>query len=221
MSYDELEEKYYILTQRVADLDRKKTSLEARNNELEAQNIVLENSVSKAEAREASMSKAFQEEALKTINLKVRLDALEKERDELKEIANRPVSEYRVQMVESAMRNDPVILQSYLNWKDQASLVQMPRFSIHTPMELVNAPHKTTNIVLTQTDIMGFMREFDPLYGRYQMHAYAKFGDQVVRYSTQDSLFDMVRREDFAVGLQQMTRGLQELIIDEYSKRDF
>lgn len=221
MNYDELEEKYYILTQRVADLERSNTSLTARNNDLEAQNIVLENSMVREEAKTQSLAKAFQDETYKSINLKVRLETVEKERDKWMEKANSPEHEENASLVRRALMNDPFELQRYANWRDQAVLPVLPGYSVHLPMGMVDVSSASKSIVLHATDHMGFSRDWSPMDGTYHFHAMAKMGDRVVRYSTQSSMFDLMRREDFAVALHQMTQGLQEQIIHEYSKRDF
>jgi len=220
MSYDELEEQYFLLSQRVVELERVETSLRVRNTELEAENIILENDTKKAELKAEAMAKAYQDETFKTINLKVKIDKLEDTNRNLEHKVKYEYDESKLALVRSAIHNDPIILQQYANLRDIDSFTGLPQYSIHRPMNLVDVPSRTHTIALHATDRFGFMREaansynFDPV-----LHAYAKLDDQVIRYSTSESILGMKRREDFAVTLKQLTQGLQEAIINEYSKR--
>ena len=221
MSYDELEEQYFLLSQKVKELERIETSLTVRNTELEAENIILENESKKATLKADAMAKAYQDETFKTINLKVKLESIEQEKKDLEYKLNHEYDDAKVKLVRSAVMNDPIILQQYANLRDQDVLPTLPRYSIHRPMtELDNLRSHTSTIALHATDTFGFMREAPSSYNfEYLLHAYAKMGDRVVRYSTSESILGMKRREDFAVTLQQLTHGLQEAIIDEYSKQ--
>jgi hypothetical protein len=221
MSYDELEEQYFLLSQKVKELERIETSLTVRNTELEAENIILENTAKKADLKAEAMSKAYQDETYKTINLKVKIESLEKEKAELDHKLNHEYDDAKLRLVQSAVHSDPIILQQYANLRDKDVLPTLPQYSIHRPMREVDSLRaNTSNIILHATDTFGFMREAPSSYNfEYLLHAYAKLGDRVIRYSTSESILGMKRREDFAVTLQQLTHGLQDAIINEYSKQ--
>lgn len=209
MTYDELEEQYFIVSQRNSDLERELNSLMLRNTELESTNIILETGLDRASRTTENLANDLQEEVLKVVNLKVRIETLE-------DNAKYDKSTF----VRSAVENDSQILQVYANMLDK-NPTNLPRNSIHLPMEEFNVPREQTSIILRAVDTFGVYQQHDPRNMDREWHAYAKMGDKVVRYATRESMINLNRREDFAVTLNQMVEGLKESIIDEYIKSEF
>lgn len=209
MTYDELEEQYYIVSQRNSDLEREINSLVLRNTELESTNIILETSLDRASRTTENMANDLQEEVLKVVNLKVQIESLE-EKSKLN----------KSDLVRSAVEKDSQILQVYANMLDK-NPTNLPRNSIHLPMQEFNVPREQTSLILRATDTFGVYQQHDPRNMDREWHAYAKMGDRVVRYATRESMLNLNRREDFAVTLNQMVDGLKEGIIDEYIKSEF
>jgi hypothetical protein len=207
MTYDELEEQYYVLSQRVATLEKENNSLILRNTELEGTNIVLENNLEKKIQSNEYLADQYQEEALKTINLKVQLESFERKFD----------SEIQRQRQQLRLA-DPYEAQAQANRRDFRHLQELPKFSVHAPMEQYAAIHGETNILHRVSDTFGFSNEFNANEFGKQFHTMAKIGDRVYRYSAQRSMLELQREEDFSVVLNQMTEGLKHIIIDEYSK---
>lgn len=206
MQYDELEEQYYILSQKVKDLELENNQLQNRNTELEATNIVLENKLSREETKNEQLADSVQEESLKAINLKVRIEHLDEE-----------IRKHRDLQTRGFFGGDSVEAQAQRNQQSSGGRT-LPKYSIHQPMEpFTFQSGAPTNIVLGVSDVFGFRQEINPHEFGKSFHAYAKMDDKVVRYS-QRSMLDLGRPEDFGVVLNQMTDGLKEVIINEWSK---
>jgi hypothetical protein len=221
MTYDELEEQFYILSQRNADLERELNSLTLRNITLEGQNIVLENEMQVELKKNEAFSKSLQEECLKTINVKVQLESEQKRSANLEDQIKLSGLEGNRELVHSALERDSIILQQAANGRDFSNLARIPKYSVHAPMQEVELHREQTSIILHGRDIFGVEQFIDAKTYDKQWHAYAKLGTKVVRYSTQQSMFDLHRREDFAVVLNQLTDGLRDAIIEEYVRTEF
>lgn len=209
MDYDQLEEQYYILSQKVKDLDKENNALQLRNTQLEGENIVLENKLAREEKKNEHLADTVQEETLKNINLKARIEKLD---DDLRQAQQD--SKYN----KSSFFDDDLVAQQAQRNKQQLFGSQLPKHSIHQPMESLSFSHKPTSVVLPVVDVFGFSQEMDPNHYSKSFHVYAKLGtDKVARYS-QSTMLDLWRPEDFGVVLNQMTDGLKEVIIDEWIK---
>lgn len=209
MDYDQLEEQYYILSQKVKDLDKENNALQQRNADLEGQNIILENKLAREEKKNEHLVESVQEESLKTINLKARIEKLD---DDLR------YAQQETKFNKYSFFDDDLVAQQTKRNNQQFFGAQLPKHSIHQPMDSLSYPHAPTSVVLQATDIFGFYQEMDPRQYSKLFHVYAKLGsDKVARYS-QSTMLDLQRPEDFGVVLNQMTDGLRKVIIDEWHK---
>lgn len=217
MNYDQLEEQYYILTQRNSELDKEINSLSLSNTALESSMIKASDEIKKTKAKNESLAEQLTEQSLKVVNLQVQLDSA---KIKIVELESNPKDEFlqsNIEALRSAVRKDSEILQRYRNLSDLPQ-VDAQEYSIQAPMPMIAMPYDRKQIVLSVSDVFTSMQGIsnDP-YHRKEWHAMAKLGDKVCRYSTNTSMLDLERREDFAVVLNQMTEGLREVIIEQYA----
>lgn len=212
MSYDELEKQYFIVSQRNVEIEREINSLMLRNTELESTNIISEAALDRASTITENMAHDLQEEVLKVVNLKVQLETMERKYLVLEHKANHPNSFMDVSQLNAET------LQSQAN---NLQRIHPRPHSIHLPMKEFNVPRQQSNIILGMTDEFGMHQSNDARMATRQWHAYAKLGDKIFRYSTQESMLSLRRSEDFGVVLNQMTEGLKETIIEAYVQAEF
>jgi hypothetical protein len=209
MTYDELEEQYYILLQRNKELEQKNNSLELQVIELETQAVVSENMISSAEDRAKTFSGMYASETLKVTQLNIVLDDTKNKLEDWKEKARN--AEYDIVCLKENIIDSS--LEHPYDTQEKMYPGHEPRFSVHRPMEQCE-PINRTNIVLSAVDTMGFSRHIDPNTYQDAFHVYADLGGKIVRYSGSTLLH--LDKYDFASSVTQMTDALKYSIAKEY-----
>lgn len=212
ITYDELEEQYFILTQKVKDLERKNNELELRLIEMETENEIMKRGARTAEDRREVVAKALTEETLKVVNLNVLLDEQKQKVKEAQGLAE--VSRFQVERIKE---------NSIIQLLDNAEKVQtkfhpnedmLMRHSVHRPMERMAFDQPRDHIILRAVDTMSYASVMDPLSFMPSMHVFTNFDGKTIRYAQKSILEE--GPEDFAVVIKQMTRDLAEHLCKAY-----
>jgi len=203
LTYDELEEQYFILKERVRILEAENNSLALRNLELETEAVDIERQLSKIDKQNDCLVKDYQEKVLEAISMKVILEEKDKR--------IREAEQERESMIIHA--DNPKQIQA-------ASNLKIPRHSINLPMEQVPYDARRSSIILHEVDRFHFYKDTSAATMEPQYHVMAKSDHAIFRYASQSLLF-LDRTEDFAVVVDQILDGLKYQIVEHYFKNKY
>lgn len=200
LTYDQLEEQYYVLKERVRVLEAENNSLVLRNTELETESLDIERQTSRLTRQNERLVKDYQEKVFELMHVKV-------------------ISDEKQQRLEDALRIKDEVILTAKNPRDLQALENtrpdLPRFSIHLPMEERALNVSDDRIVLNVTDSFKYQLNQSPIDFSKKYHVMAKCNGSVFRYSS-ESLLSLERPVDFGVVLEQMVDGLKSQIVNQY-----